>query len=38
MSLNLDIAVVRAIGAVIVIAGIAGWWYAIKTIRNKSAK
>lgn len=36
MSLNLDIGVVRAIGAVIVLLGIGGWWYLVtKTKENK---
>ncbi len=32
MSLNLDINVVRLIGAVIVLMGIGGWWYAVKNM------
>lgn len=36
MSLNLDIATVRIIGAVIVIIGIAIWWYAVKNYSKKS--
>ena len=36
MSLNLDIGVVRAIGAVILLLGIGGWWYLVsKTKKDK---
>lgn len=34
MSLNLDLGVVRAIGAFIVLLGIGGWWYAVKNLRK----
>jgi hypothetical protein len=37
MSLNLDIGVVRAIGVVIVLLGIGGWWYAVKYLRNRDS-
>ena len=35
MSLNLDLTTIRIIGAVIVILGIGGWWYAVKNITKK---
>ena len=35
MSLNLDIAVVRTIGAVIVLLGVAGWWYVVTKMKPK---
>lgn len=35
MSLDLDIGVVRAIGAVIVLLGVAGWWYAVNKMKMK---
>ena len=34
MDLGLDIGVVRLIGAVIVAAGLAGWWYAAKKMKR----
>ena len=35
MSLNLDIVVVRTIGAVIVLLGIVGWWYFVTKMKPK---
>jgi hypothetical protein len=37
MSLDLDIGVVRAIGVVIVLLGIGGWWYAVKNLRDRNS-
>ena len=36
MSLNLGIATVRIIGAVIVLIGVGVWWYAVKNLSNRS--
>ncbi len=35
MDLNLDIGVVRTIGAVIVLIGVYGWWYLVKKMNSK---
>ena len=36
MSLNLDVATVRIIGAVIVLIGVGIWWYAVKNLSKRS--
>ena len=35
MSLNLDVNVVRIIGAVIILIGAGGWWYMVNKMGNK---
>jgi hypothetical protein len=35
MDLNLDIGVVRVIGAVFLILGVYGWWYLVNKMKTK---